>query len=258
MKTLTATIAIRPARHLLLTLLAGGLTMLGAKANHNNSALHLKMFDNGMFSVVIDNNSACSQSNVFSAASIQPGCHKLKVIRYFQNPYSYYPISKVVYKGWITIPPKSVMYAQINCHSQFDVVKVEPYFCPPFGSGCSNDDWDDEYSHGYEGNGWGNSAPPAPVRMSQMEFMQLKNSIGSKAFEDSRLQIAKQALSYNYFSSAQIAELMHLFSFESSRLEFAKFAYGKTIDKQNYYLVNDAFSFENSIGELNQYIAMGK
>lgn len=246
MKTLFTTIAI-------------GSMMLGAKANHF-SAFNLKMFDNGNFSIVLDNQPT-SPSTIFSAASIQPGTHKLKVIRYFKNPYSNYPMQKVVYKGWITIPPKSVVYAQINCHNQFDVVKVQPYFYPSSGGGCDNG-WDDDHGYvtncGYEGNGWGNPAPPMPVCISQMEFMQLKSSIAGKSFDSSRLQIAKQALSYNYFSSAQIADLMSLFSFESSRLDFAKCAYGKAIDKQNYYLVNNAFSFESSISELNQYIAMGK
>jgi len=248
MKTIFTTIAI-------------GLTMLGAKANHF-SAFNLKMFDNGMFSVVIDNNAACAQSNVFTVANIQPGNHKLKVIRYFKNPYSNYPMQKVVYKGWITIPPKAVMYAQINCHSQFDVVKVEPYFFPPAGgcdNGWDNDDCDDDYGYGtncgYAGNGWAPPAPPMSMCMSHMEFMQLKNSIANKSFESSKLQVAKQALVYNNFSSAQVADLMSVFSFESTRLDFAKCAYGKVIDKQNFYLVNDAFSFESSIQDLNQYIA---
>jgi hypothetical protein len=47
---------------------------------------------------------------------------------------------------------------------------------------------------------------------------------------------------------------MKLFSFESSRLEFAKFAYKYTWDINNYFLLNDAFDFESSIDELNKYI----
>jgi len=203
---------------------------------------------------------------VFSAGSIQPGTHKLKVIRYFKNPYSYYPVQKVVYKGWITIPPKSIVYAQINCRNQFDVVKIMPYFTPPSnGWGCGNgwddDDCEDEWLRirnklRIRRQWMGKScASYAPMCMPDMQFMQLKNSIESKSFESSKLQMAKQALNANYFSSAQAADLMSVFSFESTRLDFAKYAYAKVIDKQNYYLVNNAFSFESSIQDLNQYIA---
>ncbi|HNQ83646.1 MAG TPA: DUF4476 domain-containing protein, partial [Bacteroidales bacterium] len=52
----------------------------------------------------------------------------------------------------------------------------------------------------------------------------------------------------------QVKEIMKLFSFEESRLEFAKYAYGYTYDLSNFYIVNDAFSFESSIDELNKYI----
>jgi hypothetical protein len=47
---------------------------------------------------------------------------------------------------------------------------------------------------------------------------------------------------------------MKLFSFEATKLEFAKYAYNKVSDKENYYLVNDAFQFESSIEELNENI----
>ena len=247
MKTFTITIAMVFA-------------MLIAKAGHN-SVFNLKMFDNGNFSVVLDEKFCGSQAGYFTDRRIKPGNHRLKVIRTYIDPYSYYPISKVVFRGWITIPARAVVYAQINCHSQFDVMKIDP-FCPPAGGGYGNhDECDDEYGHSTnygEGNDWQNHAPPLPAYIPQENFMQLKASMISKSFESSRFEIAKQALAYNFFTSAQIAELTSLFSFESTRLDFAKLAYLRTVDRQNYFLINNVFSFESSIGELNQYIAMVK
>ena len=48
---------------------------------------------------------------------------------------------------------------------------------------------------------------------------------------------------------------MKLFSFEDSRLDFAKFAYGHTYDLGNYYQINSAFTFSSSVDELNDFIA---
>ena len=45
-----------------------------------------------------------------------------------------------------------------------------------------------------------------------------------------------------------------MFSFEDSKLDFAKYAYERTYDIDNYYKVNDAFTFESSVDELNEYI----
>lgn len=90
--------------------------------------------------------------------------------------------------------------------------------------------------------------------MDPNSFAGAKQSISSKSFEDSKMTVAKQVGNSNCFTAAQVKEVIGLFDFEDSRLEFAKFAYSRTIDPSNYYLVNDAFDFESSIDELNKHI----
>lgn len=93
-----------------------------------------------------------------------------------------------------------------------------------------------------------------PLPMSPQDFNNAKNTISSKSFEDSKLQIAKQIINSNCLLSSQVKEIMMLFDFENSKLGFAKYAYGYTFDLGNYYQVNDAFDFESSITDLNNYI----
>jgi len=96
-----------------------------------------------------------------------------------------------------------------------------------------------------------------PLPMSDENFSSVKQSVSSKSFEDSKLTIAKQVVRNNCLLCSQVKEIMKLFSFEDSRLDFAKFAYKYTFDIGNYYQLNDAFQFESSIDELNQYISSG-
>jgi hypothetical protein len=91
--------------------------------------------------------------------------------------------------------------------------------------------------------------------MSPMDFNDLKNTISSKTFEDSKMTIAKQVLQNNCPLTSQVKDLMGLFTFEGTKLDFAKYAYDYTYDVGNYYKVNDQFTFESSIDELNQYIS---
>ncbi|OFX17109.1 MAG: hypothetical protein A2033_13625 [Bacteroidetes bacterium GWA2_31_9] len=93
--------------------------------------------------------------------------------------------------------------------------------------------------------------------VNQNEFSSIKSTISSKSFEDSKLTIAKQVVAAKCLTCAQVKEIMMLFSFEDSKLEFAKFAYKHTYDIENYYMLNDAFTFESSIDELNSYINGG-
>ncbi len=103
------------------------------------------------------------------------------------------------------------------------------------------DDRDDDYDDNYSRS------------MSSYDFSQAKESLRKEWFENTRMSTAKQIIDRNNFTSQQVKELMLLFTFENNRLEIAKYAYGKTVDKGNYFVVNDAFTF-NSKEKLNEYI----
>jgi hypothetical protein len=93
-----------------------------------------------------------------------------------------------------------------------------------------------------------------PYPITDLDFENVKQNISEKSFEESKLKIAKQVTSSNCLFASEVKEIMDLFSFEKSKVDFAKFAYKYTYDVSNYYKVNDAFSFESSINELAEYI----
>jgi hypothetical protein len=93
-----------------------------------------------------------------------------------------------------------------------------------------------------------------PYPMQQNAFSAAKNSIMRQAFEDSKLTVAKQVINSNCLLTSQVREIVQLFAFEESKLDFAKYAYGYTLDINNYFTINDVFHFSSSVDELNQYI----
>lgn len=94
--------------------------------------------------------------------------------------------------------------------------------------------------------------------ISPEDFAAAKQLIFSKSFEDEKLSTAQQIFMSGCMLSSQVREILLLFSFEDSKIEFAKFAYGLTFDPGNYSKVNDAFSFESSVDEVNEYITSHK
>jgi hypothetical protein len=93
-----------------------------------------------------------------------------------------------------------------------------------------------------------------PWPMSDGDFANARNAVNAKSFEDTKLTMAKQIFDHNCLLSAQVRDMMDTFDFEATKLEFAKYAYGRTFDIGNYYKVNDVFDFESSISDLNAYI----
>ena len=90
--------------------------------------------------------------------------------------------------------------------------------------------------------------------MDAVSFGKAKQTIESKGFDDTKLSTAKQVAKANCLTTDQILEIMKIFGFDESRLEFAKYAYDYCFDQNNYYNVSQGFSFDSSTEELNEYI----
>ena len=90
--------------------------------------------------------------------------------------------------------------------------------------------------------------------MNNADFTKVKETLRREWFENTRLETAKQIIDQHYFTSQQVKEMVLLFTFENNRLDIAKYAYGKTVDKGNYFMLNDAFTFNNNKEALKEYI----
>lgn len=95
---------------------------------------------------------------------------------------------------------------------------------------------------------------PCTPCMSPQAFQQALNALHSTGSEYSRLEIAQQIAGTNCPSAQQIRDICRMLSSESSRLEFAKYAYTRTCDPQNYFIVQEALSSALSQQELARYI----
>ena len=100
------------------------------------------------------------------------------------------------------------------------------------------------------------SMPPGPPSygMNSRDYEDACQMISDESFDSSKLSLAKQIISSNPMSASQIANICKMFSFESNKLEFAKYAYYYCVDPNKYFLLNDAFSYESSNSELNDVI----
>ena len=107
-----------------------------------------------------------------------------------------------------------------------------------------NGDYDrnDNYGNGYN------------REMSSSDFNRAKQTLRNEMFENTRVDLAKQVINSNYFTSQQVKELLQLFTFENNKLDLAKYAYAFTVDKNNYYLVSDQLTFSGNKDELARNI----
>ena len=130
-----------------------------------------------------------------------------------------------------------------------------------YNNGYNNPPHNGGYPNGGTPNGghWGNSYGPSDnprchMPMPQNDFNSLRAQVRARYFDSSRLTVAKQACRYNCMTSDQIRDLCREFSYESNRLDFAKYAFEYCYDRYRYYIVGQAFSYSSSVDQLNRFI----
>ena len=134
-----------------------------------------------------------------------------------------------------------------------------------YGNGYGNGHGNGGYGNGGYGNNHGNNGywnngygptdnPRCNMPMANNDYNSLKAQVNARYFDSSRLTVAKQACRYNCMTSDQIRDLCRVFSYESSKLEFAKYAFEYCYDRYRYYMVGQAFTYSSSVDELNRFI----
>lgn len=91
--------------------------------------------------------------------------------------------------------------------------------------------------------------------MTDRAFRQALVSIQRESFDNDKIRLARLLVSRNNMTTAQIRTIAQLFGFDSSKLEFTKYAYASCIDPQHYYQIGRIFSFSSSRRELYDYLA---
>lgn len=209
------------------------------------SKLTLSTWDNSYFTVVIDNHRYNTPSNYFEFNQLRAGKHYIEIIKqtcsnninYLTLNGSSTRINQVVYSGYINIPFGDEVIAILNRFNSLNISNVCNHY-----QQTNNDDnyYSDNYYNSYS--------------YGINNFNRLVETIRNKSFDDTKMTIAKQAIASNGVTSQQVYELMLLLTFESNKISLAKYAYEYTVDKNNYYIVNDAFTFNSSINSLDRYI----
>ena len=80
--------------------------------------------------------------------------------------------------------------------------------------------------------------------MTYQEFSMMKERIKQNAMDIGKLETAKSLLRNNVVTAIQVAEIARLMTFDGNRLDFAKFAFDYTYDRDVYNVVADALTFQ--------------
>ena len=186
-------------------------------------------------------------------ANLRSGKHKvrIKVFKYGQT--------RVIWDDIMVRPYEQNNYVLSRNHrgGSFYLRKLHQYPVRPshvHTDHCSHGtDYFDDY------NDWNYNGPDyfgdnRCGHATHYDIKYLKDDLRRTSFERDRWELVNRHLGQRNILARDVRDLMEYFSFESTRLKFAKYAVHRTCDTHNYYIVNDGFKFSSSARDLDRYM----
>jgi hypothetical protein len=254
----------------------------GTYGNNQNSALVVNAFTSNRFKVVLDynneyqSNNSNGYGNTVNVGSLLTGNHTVTIYELKRNFFGG-ERQQQIYNAVLFFKPGIETMITIDNGGQIAITEKQLFnnnggYNNGNGGTCGNGngygygkrkhkrngrnyDWDDDRRGGgynnYPGGGGGYGYGQ---QMSDFDFNNMKQFVRKEAFDDRRMNIVRQAAGRSNFSTAQVRDLMGIFSFDEGKLDLAKYLYNNTIDRNNYYQLSDALTFASSKDALLEYI----
>jgi hypothetical protein len=199
-----------------------------------NSVFRLTIKGHGAYMVYVDDLASTGFSNDFLFNGLLPGRHRITILKPSDNhTCGWSRRMNVVCDVTVRLLPGRVTMAYFNRFDGFHIYQTTLAEAPDL----SNDTYD--YFDG---------------PMCNRDFNELLQVVNACDFECTRMEVVQHAIRDHKFTTSQIAQLLSFFTFESSRLEIAKSAYLKTIDRKRYYELFNSFTFDSSKRELSDFM----
>ena len=253
------------------TLLVAALVTLTSMANPTDKIKEANKDRDGRLSIFnagsqdirieIDGRRYYENGRTFTLRNLAPGNHRVKIYTETRGGGVFGDIfgtkvQRVIYNNSIRVKPRTHIRIEINRNNRVEIDEKK------IGNG--NGRWEDDDDR------WDNDRRPDRDRdyddrdsrwddpygrpMDERSFLTFIQTLSRERFEDTRFTLARNSFDRQQFSSDQVKRVLQYFSFENNKLELAKFAYRNTVDKQNYHVIYNVFSFSRSKEDLSNYI----
>jgi len=263
------------------TLAFGFLFTVAGFANYAPSRLTVSAESNTSIKVTVDGNRFDQQSfnNSVVFDNLQPGFHAVKIYQLAEKRFGWLGRGRgddyrLVYTASVNIKPLFATTIELNRFGRAQI-NEQPLRGGFDTRGWGNDDRrkndrdygdkdgrndrdygnDDRgrYNNGYgSSNGYGNNNYGRSI--SNEDFFAAQRVLERENFDNARLLYAKRVADENWLCAEQVKDLARFFSFDNNRMDFVKYAYSKTTDKNNFSVVCNAFDSNYSKDQLMNFI----
>lgn len=203
-----------------------------------SSELFIRVARQGVHTAVVYNQTQSNPTNIFRFFDLPSGNTSIQIIDQQSG--------SIVYNTSIFLANNQHISAELDLSGNLVIVQTMTvnqmnwYSCV--------------YSNSSNGNVFGNGTNSQQTNANNEAFNQFLLSLDKEGFDSNKLSKSKAYINKGNLSAQQITEISKKFSFDSNRLDWAKYAYNRCYDKANYFLIKDTFAFLSNYTELEKFI----
>ncbi|AZB11099.1 DUF4476 domain-containing protein [Chryseobacterium sp. G0162] len=207
--------------------------------NYGYAEVFLRIPEQGFFTVEVGDQVIANGSGKYRFFDLQSG----------KMPISIYENGFLIYRTSLMLRNNNRMMLDFFINE--GLYLLDSY---PIQGQYAFNDWNDLWNNPYgnQSGNWNNSGNVMDNATFRQFFEMLQRT---EKFDDGKVALINQQMKNSMFTAAQIRDLVKSISFDKNKLIVAKSMYLSCVDKNKYFMVYEAFDFENSKRELRDYIS---
>lgn len=231
-------------RILLLTILLVSTISVFAQRGAAPATLRVRLSTNEMLSVSVDDRYYERRGRALTIGNVPMGRHYLKVYN-LRVGRSGRGRANLVYSGYMDLKPGSMNNAVVDPFQRRMTMRTTTNIYIRDRNDVY-ENWDDQNYSRYDDDN--------NNELRNQEVAELDSRVHDRITDGDKLKMVQTALNGRTYYTDQLRTMVGWLSFESTKLDFLKAAYDNTIDKENYWKLEDVFSFSSSKDELNDFV----
>jgi hypothetical protein len=255
----------------------------------SRSMLRLRLNTGRQIMVNIDDRIYDKHAASITIGDLPPGRHRIKVYEYRPYRNSRGGRAELVYTTVIKIRPNTYTYGTVDVDNgllRLYYKDMDDYYAHrddydrgDYGDRTYNDDRDNNYN---DNNGYNDNRPGGGYNdndgynndrnnnyddrggydngrysrnmLSSRDLEDLRARVNDRITDTDKEKLMKSVLDNRGCTTDQVRTMMGWMSFESTKLDFAKWAFDRVADRRNYWKLESEFTFSSSKDEFNDYI----
>jgi len=240
-------------------ILIGALLIAGSTVASAQSMLKVRLADNSVINIAVDDRYFNKKGTSVTMGDLPPGRHRLTIYTVVQARNGR-GREQVVYSGKIETHNGNVTLFTYDADNQQTDIQEQDMNSfeqnnPPANSAPGNLP---QPGSNYNNNRGQQFSQPARQlvnpTLTDVKIDQLKTRVMDKKTDTERMKLMKDALSSEKMTTGQVSAMMDWYNFEDSKVEFAKWAYPNTVDKENFTSLENKLTYKDYVDDLDNFI----